>query len=95
MLASWVSLLYLILSQPFDSRILVVSEIANEIGITLASYCLLWFTDYVDSPDKEFYFGWSSIGIVLVIVVWNLAIFFIVLVLTLKLYIKRWLVRRA
>ena len=83
--ASLVSLLYLILAMPFESRILGYSEIANEIGITLTSYTLFWFTDYVTDPEQEFNHGWSVVLVILLVVLWNVGVFFLALFFKIKL----------
>ena len=88
--ASLGSLLYLVMSKPFEENLMNKGEILNEIGILLVSYSLPWFTDYVVDAEQEFDLGWVVVAVVLLVVLANMVLFGIALVRKLKLNLKKW-----
>ncbi|TNV87623.1 hypothetical protein FGO68_gene4551 [Halteria grandinella] len=56
-------MVYLLLVQPFMLPILNYVEIFNEGCIMIASYHLLFFTDFTPEPNFQLQAGWSLIGI--------------------------------
>ena len=88
--ASLGSLLYLVMSKPFDENLMNKGEIMNEFGILLVSYSLPWFTDYVIDPEQEFDLGWSVVAVILLVVLANMVLFGIALVRKIKLHLKKW-----
>jgi hypothetical protein len=56
-------IIYLIYVKPYEAPILNKVEIFNEISICLASYHLIFFTDFTPDPQFQLNMGWSLIGI--------------------------------
>lgn len=56
-------MIYLILVQPFEHASLNYIETFNELCIMLASYHLLFFTDFTPDPVFQNEMGWSLIAI--------------------------------
>jgi hypothetical protein len=77
-------------SKPIDSRERTRLEYVNEIIVTIILYHLLCFTDFVDSPETQYYIGYSH-GILLVLLIsLNLAfILYFKVYMKLLLYYKR------
>jgi hypothetical protein len=67
-------LIYLIKVQPYVLPELNYLEIFNETSICIASYHLLFFTDFTTEPEFQYKVGWSIIGITTINILVNMLI---------------------
>lgn len=95
LLATFLSMHYLVNTSPYNSRMMNVSEKVNEIFITLVAYHLFCFTDYVSDLQVESSIGWSMISVILLNVLFNIIVFIIMIVSSCKLCCKRRKAKKA
>ena len=89
LLASSLSLQYLIHKKPFDTTLLNVTEKVNECFILLIAYHLFGCTSMITDLENQYKIGWSMIGTIVANVVFNLVVFVIVVVQSCKQMCKR------
>jgi len=80
---------------PFETLLLNVTEIVNEVTVLLVAYHLFCFSDFVTSPDDEVKVGWSLIFLILANILFNTVVFIYMVVRSAILYVRRYLACKA
>ena len=69
-------LIYITEVQPFFGRFRNRIELMNDFGQILLSFHIMYFTDWVSSPDTQVMYGWVMITFTGVMIVINMSIIF-------------------
>lgn len=69
------NLAYVLTVMPFETKLMNITEIINEVTILLVAYHLLFFSDFITNPNVEYDVGWSPIILILASILFNLVIF--------------------
>ena len=80
---------------PFETLLLNLTEIINEVTVLLVAYHLFCFSDFVTSPDDEVKVGWSLIFLILANILFNTVVFIYMVVRSAILYVRRCKARKA
>ena len=74
---------------PYQNRMISVQEIVNEWTVTVASYHLICFTEWVYDRDRRLEIGWSLIAVIALNVGFNIVLLLTFVVKSCKNEIKK------
>jgi len=63
---------FTIIARPFESTMMNRLDALNEIFVCLSTYIMYAYTDIIGDQDDLIMFGWVSIGLMGLIVIFNL-----------------------
>mmetsp|Transcript_20624 Transcript_20624/g.19609 ORF Transcript_20624/g.19609 Transcript_20624/m.19609 type:complete len:279 (+) Transcript_20624:1-837(+) len=81
--------LYLGYFKPFELPFFNMIEMVNETSITLVTYHLFLFTDFLEDRNIQYFIGFSIIGITVLNVLFNTSLMFYQAIYTLRLVLKK------
>ena len=73
MVLNYAHSIYIALVKPRNSRRMNRVVLTNEVFIIMATYCMLFFTDWVIEPDDQYFYGFAMNGVVMLCIVFNVA----------------------
>ena len=84
LLTAFANVIYSSQIRPFNSKLLNMSELFNEVMVWLCSYPLFCFSQFVPDPEVEYDIGWILIALILALIVFNCTILLIGLIVEIK-----------
>ena len=80
---------------PFDTLLMNITEIVNEMTVLIVAYLLMCFSDFITSPHRETDVGWALIILILVNILFNIVVLLYVVIRKAILYFRRYQARKA
>ena len=84
------NLAYVLSAIPFETLLMNITEIVNEITVLLAAYHLFCFSEFVASPSDKANVGWSLIILILANILFNTVVFIYMVVRSVILYLRKY-----
>jgi hypothetical protein len=72
MLLNLFHFIYLSSIDPFQDKWLSRAALVNDIFMTICTINMLMFTDWVELPEDQYFYGWSMIGVIIICMAFNL-----------------------
>jgi hypothetical protein len=82
-------LIYITSIQPFNGRFRNRIELFNDFGQILLTFHIMYFTDWVGSPDTQVMYGWVMIALSGVFICFNMSVILLTSFMKSRLICKR------